>query len=290
MRSEHSPSAAVRPVRGAGSALPGGAPLGRGSLTWRLLGDSRNVLVAQRAGLLQVMHPAIAAALRDHSDVFANPIGRLVRSAGPILGVVYDEDPHQTARWVRDQHPRIRGRDHRGRPYHALAPDVYYWAHATFFEGQIAAQTLFGRPLTRGEREQLYDESITWYSRYGLSMRPVPPDYDAFCAYWDRMIGEVLESTSLARAGVRYGGRMAPPHRLLRGVPWRVLEPPATRAIPWLVRATLPPLAREKLNVSWGPRDEAAFTALRTAVRLAWRATPRRFRLLPRAAAAEARA
>jgi len=42
-------------------------------LTWRYLGDVRTLLCANRAGILQVMHPAISAALLDHSDVLANP-------------------------------------------------------------------------------------------------------------------------------------------------------------------------------------------------------------------------
>jgi ER-bound oxygenase mpaB/B'/Rubber oxygenase, catalytic domain len=92
-----------------------GAPLGPGSLTWRYLGDSRNVLLAARAGVLQTMHPAIGAGVREHSDFFANPLHRIIRSAGPILGVVYDEDPERTGRTVRDFHRPIRGRLRDGR-------------------------------------------------------------------------------------------------------------------------------------------------------------------------------
>lgn len=61
--------------------------------------------------------------------------------------------------------PPIRGTGPKGRNYNALDPDVYYWAHATFFEAQIAAQELFGTPLTKYERERLNDESISWYER-----------------------------------------------------------------------------------------------------------------------------
>src|ERR1700690_3917131 len=110
------------PDRPAALGASTGAPLGPSSLTWKYLADMRGVLLAQRAGVLQVMHPAIAAALTDHSDVFENPLQRLLRAAGPILGLVYDEDAEATAHWVRDQHPRIRGYDARGRRYHALNP------------------------------------------------------------------------------------------------------------------------------------------------------------------------
>jgi uncharacterized protein (DUF2236 family) len=267
---------------------PHGAPLGPGSLTWRYFGDTRNLLVAQRAAVLQVMHPAIAAGLSDHSNVFENPIGRLVRSAGPILGVVYDSDAGRTARWIRDQHPRVRGTDARGRRYHALDPATYYWAHATFFEAQIATQELFGAPLSDDDKRQLYDESITWYRRYGLSMRPVPRDYDAFRDYWERMFDDVLEATAIARGAVRSGAPVPAPHPALRGPAWAVLEPVVTHAGPWLVRATLPRRAREILDVDWRPWDEAALRALRTSIRAAWPAVIPPLRRLPRARAAAA--
>ena len=90
-------------------------PLGPDSLTWRYFGDARGLLFAVRAGVLQAMHPAIDAALRQHSDFFENPWNRLLRSAPPILGVVYD-GPRAADRgtWVRDQHRAIKG-DDRGR-------------------------------------------------------------------------------------------------------------------------------------------------------------------------------
>src|SRR6202000_2377878 len=122
---------------------PRGASLGPSSLTYKYFGDVRSALLTQRSGVLQVMHPAITAAVIDHSDLFENPTQRLLRSAGPILGVIYDEDGERTALWVRDRHTQIRGHDSRGRRYHALDPETYYWAHATFFESQIATQEIF---------------------------------------------------------------------------------------------------------------------------------------------------
>lgn len=259
------------------------APLGPDSLTWRLFGDSRNVLLAGRAGVLQVMHPAIAAGLRDHSDVFRNPLARLLRSAGPILGVVYDENPTATGAWVRDQHQGIRGHDREGRAYHALHPETYYWAHATFFEAQIAAQELFGTPLSRVEKERLYAESVTWYRRYGLTMRPVPADYAAFERYWDRMFAEVLEPTSLALAAVRAARSLPRPSERVPPTLWAAAEPLVARSGPWLSRATLPAEARALLGIEQGAADRAGLRALRCMVRGGWPLVPGRLRVLPRA-------
>lgn len=257
------------------------APLGPGSLTWKYFGDRRNVLVAGRAGVLQAMHPTIAAGLLDHSDVFDNPFDRLNRSAGPILGVVYDPDPAVTGQWVRDQHPEIRGVDGHGRAYHALSPDAYYCAHATFFESQIAAQAMFGSPLGRAEKEQLYRESITWYARYGVSMRPVPEDYAAFERYWQRMFRERLEPTRVARGSI-YRVRGLPAPSGLPDFVWRPLGPVVGAAVPWLTRVTLPEEARLLFGIQRGDRDERAFRVLRRLVRTFWPAVPTRARMLQR--------
>jgi uncharacterized protein (DUF2236 family) len=261
----------------------GGAALGPGSLTWKYLGDMRGALLAGRAGVLQVMHPAIAAALIDHSDVFENPLQRLIRSAGPILGVVYDEDGEATARWVRDRHPPIRGRDAQGHRYHALDPDTYYWAHATFFEAQIATQELFGTPLTDAEKERLYAESITWYARYGLTMRPVPRDYAAFQRYWRSMFEDVLQATPIALGAVRTARELPAPHPAIDGPVWGALGPLVCRGAPWLTRGTLPPQAREILDIAWNRHDELALRSLRTLLHASWPIVPHRFRRLPRA-------
>ena len=271
-----------------GSAVsPLGAPLGRDSLTWRYLGDSRNALLAARAGILQVMHPAISDGVREHSDFFVNPWNRIIRSAGPILGVVYDQDGPATGRAVRDFHRPIRGTGHDGGRYAALDPDTYFWAHATFFEGQIAAQELFGRPLDRDAKRRLYAESITWYARYGLSMRPVPHDYEAFERYWQHNLDEVLQATSLARASIRRPRRrLPPPYGWMRGPAWKALHPLVVGGSTWLVRGTLPPQARDRLGVQWSGADEARLRAFARAVRMTWPLLPDGLRRLPRARAA----
>lgn len=277
-------SAGPDAARESGSVTRNGLPLGPGSLTWRYLGDVRNVLVATRAGVLQTMHPAISAGLVDHSDFFVNPWNRLLRSAGPILGVVYDARPTSTAGKVRDYHGSIKGQDASGRRYHALDPKTYYWAHATFFEGQIAAQELFGEPLTRAQKEQLYRESITWYARYGMTMAPVPPDYAAFEAYWDDVLENVLEETKVARVSVQKPKRKMPaPYKIMRGPIWWVLRPIVVDGSLFLTRATLPAKARAKLGLTFDADDEKALARFASVVRFAFRFVPERLRYMPRA-------
>jgi len=269
------------PVSLPAAAAEGGAPLGPGSLTWSYFGDSRVVLLALRAGVLQAMHPVIAAALAQHSDVSENPLWRLVRSAGRILGVVYDGDPDATGRWIRDQHVAIRGRYGNVGRYRALDPDAFFWAHATFFEGQIATQELFGVPLAAHARRRLYAESITWYGRYGVSMRPVPSDYEEFERYWERMLAEVLEATPIARAVVRADLELGTPHPALDGPARALLRWPLGLTGAWLVRSTLPTRALEILGVSPSRVECLALAGLQAVIRTAWPALPSQLKRLP---------
>src|SRR5882724_10479882 len=91
------------------------ASLGPDSLTWRRFGDLRISLLMTWAGTLQAMHPVISTALLEHSDVFENPVARLLRSGGPIVDVVY-AGPSAGAR-VRGYHRGIEGVDERGERY-----------------------------------------------------------------------------------------------------------------------------------------------------------------------------
>lgn len=265
------------------------APLGPGSLTWEIFGDLRGLLLITRAGILQNMHPAIAAGVEQHSDLFSNPWNRLLRSIAPILGVVYDgAQAPATGATVRDFHRDIKGLDAHGARYHALQPEVFHWAHATFFESQIVARELFGTPLTAAEQEQLYAESVTWYARYGLSMRPVPPDLAAFRGYWQRTLDEVLEATEPVRWSLEPARRRDVP-RPYASIPrplWWALRPLVMGGSIWLGAGTLPPVARERLGLAWTARDERRLRLLARAVRALARVVPHDLRYFPRARAA----
>jgi uncharacterized protein (DUF2236 family) len=260
-------------------------PLGPDSLTWRYFGDARGLLFVVRAGVLQAMHPAISAALLQHSDFFENPWNRLLRSAPPILGVVYDGPrAGQTGSWVRDEHKRIKGVDRNGRDYHALSPEAFYWAHATFFESIISVQAQLGNRLSRLDCERLYDESVQWYALYGLSMRPVPESYAGFEAYWAHMLADVLEPTEVAVGSFEGGaGPLPAPFPWLEGPAWWVLRPLIERGPTWIARGTLPPEARTMLGLSWSTADEVALRSMMTSLRLSWPLVPEPFRWHPRA-------
>ena len=105
----------------------------------------------------------------------------------------------KTGAQVRDYHIGIKGVDEQGRRYSALNPDVFYWAHATFFKSTLLAAEWLGGGLTEAEKRQLFDEHITWYRMYGMSMRPVPNTWEEFQEYWDHMCHNVLENNYATR-------------------------------------------------------------------------------------------
>ena len=49
---------------------------------------------------------------------------------------------------MRDYHRTIKGVDKHGRPYSALNPDTFFWAHATFVLIPVLICEHFGTPLT----------------------------------------------------------------------------------------------------------------------------------------------
>ena len=151
--------------------------MGPESLVWRYFGDNRMYLIGPRPAVLQNMLAELGQGVLDHSVFFSDTAARVKRSLPPIFMTVYGADDDNTGQQVRDFHRDIKGDMPSGERYHALDPDTYFWAHATFVEQVLYFADTFVKRLTDGEKEQIYLESKTWYRRYGVSDRPMPADY-----------------------------------------------------------------------------------------------------------------
>ncbi|MBL1078190.1 DUF2236 domain-containing protein [Nocardia sp. 2] len=255
-----------------------GAPLGPGSLTWKYFGDRRSKLFFGRSGTLQNMHPAVGAALQQHSNFFDDPWDRLLRSIPRIEDSIYDSPESGAAQRVRDYHRDIKGIDHHGKRYHALNPDVYWWTHAVFVETMIALNEHFGTPLTWAEKDQLIAEGVTWWQRYGLSEQPVITNYADFQAYWNRMLAAELEANATTDFALNAARLEIPP---VPGIPrpvWTVIRKPFMQFNVWLIAALMPERGREILGLRWNSLDALGFQVFSTLVRTTWPLVPRRLR------------
>lgn len=284
------------------------AELGPRSLLWRWAGDMRIAFEGGSAGLLQTMHPAIGQGLIDHSDFFDDPVDRVFRSLPGILGTVYD-GPHAEATGlrVRDFHHDIKGRldgrfggaEKAGGRYHALNPETFWWAHATFQRMvDRLAMHWDSHGLDTAESEQLYREGCEWYRRYGMSAGAVPVDRAAFEREVERYCHEVLTPNPASDYLIEFIGRRAipdisaspdyPSHPRLRPLadallptkPVRMALAPPMRLV---IFGGLPPIVRERFDIPWSRGDEHRYRAIRAAIRAGWTHVPGSFRWYPAA-------
>ncbi|MBX5487408.1 MAG: DUF2236 domain-containing protein [Mycolicibacterium hassiacum] len=267
-------------------------PLGPDSLTWKYFGLWTGLLHGPWAGSMQNMHPQLGAAVKDHSIFFIERIPRLLRSIYPIGGVVFDGDrAPQTAAEVRDYHIGIKGVDEKGRRYSALNPDVFYWAHATFFKSVLLAAEHFSGGLTDEQRRRLFDEHVQWYRLYGLSMRPVPKSWEDFEEYWDHMCRNVLENNWAAREVLNLS--TMPKHPSLEWVPdwlWRLNLKVMQRFLTFVTVGFYDPPIRELMGYSWSRRQAWLHRRFCNLVELAGRVVPERWLMHPRKRSAVDRA
>ncbi|NED68526.1 DUF2236 domain-containing protein, partial [Streptomyces sp. SID10244] len=76
----------------------------------------------------------LGQAVLDHSVIFDDFLGRARRTGPPVMKTVYSTEPQKWGRTVRDFHRDIKGTISDGSRYHALNPELFYWAHATFVD------------------------------------------------------------------------------------------------------------------------------------------------------------
>ena len=263
-----------------------GAPLGPGSILWNTAGDPRSLLPGTAAGIMQLMLPGLGAGVSDHSNFFEDPFDRIFRSIPVIWGSIFAEDDDEgdsRGHHIRDLHRDIKGTDSDGKRYHALDPDVFWWAHATFtLEFLRARELFFPRQLRRDEKEQLYAESVTWYRRYGLSERPVPHTLAEFESRFDeicrnelaltpavRWVLDPTKNPTAAQPEVKGSGPRAAVRRVLTGLQAELAST--------VLRGSMPSVVRRRLDLEWTNPDRIRFASICGALRAAEPAVQRGF-------------
>ena len=245
-------------------------PLGPESLVWRYFGDNRMYLIGPRPAVLQNMLAELGQGVLDHSVFFDDTAARVKRSIPPIMMTVYGSSDDNPGTEVRDFHRGIKGDMPDGNRYHALDPDTYFWAHATFVEQVLYFADTFVKRLSDAEKEQIYLESKTWYRRYGVSDRAMPADYVGFQRYWDRMMDEIVVAHPTAKYGVGYVTKGFPRPKGVSPLAWRMIGPVFNPVAAFLTTGGMPPRARDLLGLPWSDRKEKAYQLFAAA----WRSKP----------------
>src|SRR6478672_5230587 len=84
---------------------------GSGSVSWRINRESALFLGAGRAALLQLAHPWVAAALDQHSNLRADPLGRFHNTFRVLFTMIFGtlEQALAASRHLYQLHTSIQG-------------------------------------------------------------------------------------------------------------------------------------------------------------------------------------
>jgi uncharacterized protein (DUF2236 family) len=240
-------SAAVDPLSGV---------FGPRSITWQVDREAAIFLGAGRALLLQLAHPWVAAAIEQHSDTFANPIGRFHRTFSTVFTMVFGslDQSLDAARRLHRRHAEIcgtlpspMGPFPAGSTYCANEVSALRWVHATLWDTALMTYALVLGALARDQQERYYAESRRFAALLGIPGQRLPPDWTAFSAY----IAAIIESGTLT---VTEAAR-AMAHRLLAGADTWLPVPSGYKA---LTAALLPPRIRDAFALPYGQAEQNA--------------------------------
>lgn len=236
--------------------------LGPDTLIWKFYGDVRVQLFGfQRLAATENAIEQLATAVDQHSIIFGDFLGRAKRTAIPVLNSVYDADAIAWGHKVRDFHRDIKGTIADGSRYHALNPELFYWAHATFVDQIIYCTDTFVRRLTREEKEQIFQEGKRWYRLYGVSARNQPQTYAEFEQYWSDM-SQRFTATKTVRYGTGYIRKGLPAPKRIPAPLWKGVTAPINGYTRTMIAGTLPPNLRELCGLTWSDRRQRTFDGI----------------------------
>ena len=245
------------------------------SQTWRVDREAAIFLGAGRALLLQLAHPWVAAAIEQHPESMADPIGRFHRTFSVVFTMVFGrlEQSLVVARRLHRRHAAISGTMPLGAGpfpggsfYCANCVAALRWVHATLTDTALAAYALVLPALTPEERERYYAESRLFAALFGIPQTSLPQDWAAFSGYMEAMVqSTTLTVTDPARAIA---------HRLLARTSAWLPIPASYKA---LTAELLPPRLRDAFDLCYGESERRTVRNL-ARVRRIYPMLPKRLR------------
>ena len=227
---------------------------GAESILWRVDREAAVFLGAGRALLLQLAHPWVAAAIAQHSQSLADPIGRFHRTFNIVFTMVFGtaDQAVTAARRLHRLHAAISGTltgssgaFPAGSIYRANNVTALCWVQATLTDTALVAYQLLNPPLSLEERERYYAETRLFAALYGIPQSTLPHSWADFTGYVDEMFAsDTIAVSDAARhiAAELFSGA---------GTGWRV--PFWYRA---LTAQLLPRRLRDEFQLPYGPREQ----------------------------------
>ena len=191
---------------------------GPDSRMWRINREAVLLGAGPAATLLQVAHPLIAEGVAQHSDFQVDPFGRLRRTLGTTMALVFGDGPtaERALRRLNGVHASVRGpvtdptcaRVTGAAAYRALDPELLLWVQATLIVTSVRAYRAWVGPLSEADADGFWSEARSVGTRMGIPLRVSPADWPALMAYWDRMLapnGPIQVTGHRASAGADAG-------------------------------------------------------------------------------------
>lgn len=205
---------------------PGGPGTGSGAggaASWptvqRVAAEPVTALLLQRALVMEVAHPKVAAAVADHSSFRSQPWRRALATANAAVRIVFGDEQaaRATVRHIQRTHDRIHGEVGAGEGrYTAHDPTLLLWVWATLVDTAQVAFTRWVRPFEDSEAEAFHDEMRSLGVLLGIPGTMLPASPAQQRQYFEDMLegpelGATPASRELARQVLWYRHVLVPP-------------------------------------------------------------------------------
>jgi uncharacterized protein (DUF2236 family) len=249
----------------------------RGRSVLRRVQEERLVglMFGQRALCIGACAPLNYVGTSEHSYAQLTPFRRLAHTGVAFEKIFFGSraEADRVLGYVGRLHRHVRGAltedagiTPAGTPYSALDPDLMLWTVAVMADSAQFFYELFVRRLRAAEREQLWQDYVSFGELFGMPRSAVPASYPEFRAYWrSRLAGDELHLTDEAR----YVG-----YATAFEIPFPRLQQPGKRLHDAVMLGSLPPRVRDLYELPYGPKQQAAFQAAAAVFRSTRRLTP----------------
>lgn len=257
------------------------------SMLRRVQRERAIALAGPRALLLMAAHPVAFEGFFAQTGALDDPYARLRRTAEVLEALTFGdkERAQRMTRRVRAVHRKVRGvlpetagPFPAGTPYAADDPELLMWILAALADSNLLVYDRYVRALNADERNRYWLDFKVLGREFGLRLRDMPKDIDAFDAYMVQMIqGPDLFVTDRARA-LAFEIVLTPP------VP--TAAKPLLELANFITVGLLPPRLRREFRLGWDPARQLVLSGgAQYARRVLLPLLPGRVRYLDRQAA-----